>query len=323
VEKSVKEKYPLFQTSTWSYMKLNHDQITFWEENGFLVLPLFFSSTEIDNLEKGVQQVWKECPSNVLVDDLVASRRCFMSDLSEQDKTHHFKVMDLFLNYTEIRNFPLNNKLTPALEPLIDGPPVLIATLNFEKGSQQPIHADSIYLTPETEGHLIATWIAMEDVHPDAGGLVYIPGSHKIKPYVFSDGGHRSIESEMEDWMKFKMGEVERRGLKPQTFPAKKGDVFIWHAELLHGGSEINDYKKTRKSMVSHYASLRDSKILHRKLIQENGGYWHHRAPVGSTKQIKDMLPFPHLWKKAANMVVPPSIKGPLKGLIRKVFGIQ
>ena len=34
---------------------------------------------------------------------------------------------------------------------------------------------------------------------------------------------------------------------------AKKGDVFIWHANLIHGGSPIKDHSLTRKSMVIHY----------------------------------------------------------------------
>jgi hypothetical protein len=33
-------------------------------------------------------------------------------------------------------------------------------------------------------------------------------------------------------------------------FYAKKGDLFIWHANLLHGGTPILDKNSTRKSMV-------------------------------------------------------------------------
>jgi ectoine hydroxylase-related dioxygenase (phytanoyl-CoA dioxygenase family) len=46
--------------------------------------------------------------------------------------------------------------------------------------------------------------------------------------------------------------------LQKNRFPrkeliAKKGDVFIWHANLVHGGSPIKDPAITRKSMVVHY----------------------------------------------------------------------
>jgi ectoine hydroxylase-related dioxygenase (phytanoyl-CoA dioxygenase family) len=41
--------------------------------------------------------------------------------------------------------------------------------------------------------------------------------------------------------------------LEKKTFLAKKGDVFIWHANLLHGGNPMNQPELTRKSMVFHY----------------------------------------------------------------------
>jgi ectoine hydroxylase-related dioxygenase (phytanoyl-CoA dioxygenase family) len=36
---------------------------------------------------------------------------------------------------------------------------------------------------------------------------------------------------------------------------AKKGDVLLWHAMLIHGGAPINDLAVTRWSMACHYFS--------------------------------------------------------------------
>ena len=33
----------------------------------------------------------------------------------------------------------------------------------------------------------------------------------------------------------------------------RAGDVFLWHEQLLHGGTEIADMQRTRKSLVTHY----------------------------------------------------------------------
>jgi ectoine hydroxylase-related dioxygenase (phytanoyl-CoA dioxygenase family) len=41
--------------------------------------------------------------------------------------------------------------------------------------------------------------------------------------------------------------------LQQEKFMAKKGDVFVWHANLLHGGSPINNPALSRKSMVLHF----------------------------------------------------------------------
>ena len=46
---------------------------------------------------------------------------------------------------------------------------------------------------------------------------------------------------------------VAENNLKPVPFLAKKGDIFVWHANLLHGGLPIQNADLTRKSMVVHY----------------------------------------------------------------------
>jgi ectoine hydroxylase len=46
---------------------------------------------------------------------------------------------------------------------------------------------------------------------------------------------------------------VSAKGYEKKEFLAKKGDVFIWHANLVHGGAPIINKASTRKSMVIHY----------------------------------------------------------------------
>ncbi len=41
--------------------------------------------------------------------------------------------------------------------------------------------------------------------------------------------------------------------MEKQVFTAKKGDLLIWHANLMHGGEPHTNKEKTRKSMVFHY----------------------------------------------------------------------
>lgn len=44
-----------------------------------------------------------------------------------------------------------------------------------------------------------------------------------------------------------------RMGLEQKTFRPRKGDVLIWSADLVHGGSPVTDPSLTRKSLVGHY----------------------------------------------------------------------
>ena len=48
----------------------------------------------------------------------------------------------------------------------------------------------------------------------------------------------------------------EERGLETKTFVARKGDVLIWHGELMHGGVPIQDPTRTRKSLIAHLMPL-------------------------------------------------------------------
>jgi hypothetical protein len=46
---------------------------------------------------------------------------------------------------------------------------------------------------------------------------------------------------------------VEQKGLPAQRGILKKGQVLIWHANLLHGGGSHPDKARTRHSQVTHY----------------------------------------------------------------------
>ena len=55
------------------------------------------------------------------------------------------------------------------------------------------------------------------------------------------------------EYEKMLESKIIEHDIKKVTFSAKKGDLLIWHANLLHGGSKINEVNLTRKSMVAHY----------------------------------------------------------------------
>ena len=138
-----------------------------------------------------------------------------------------------------------------------------------EIGSAQPDHVDSLYMTPRSPHHLVAIWVALEDTHPDAGPLRYYPGSHKIPQYVFSNGSHHFIQDEMPLWDRHMRAQVEALKLQPEVFLARKGDVFVWSAYLLHGGSDIRDPARTRKSVVSiHRRPLSERRYMRSKTVE-------------------------------------------------------
>jgi len=261
-----------------SVMAVTDAQRTHWRDEGFLVLPGFFSDEEVDAVTGAVDRTWATRPYEVTVDDLVSGARTHASQVTDHDRDHHtFKVNDLYLAWSEVRQVALSERLGAVLGSLLDDEPVLCNTLNLNKGSQQADHLDTLYMTPQTPDKLVATWMALEDSHPDAGPLRYWPGSTHIDTFRFSDGTLHTVPEEMDEWSEYMADQADRRGLEQQTFEAKRGDLFIWHAWLLHGGSKINNPELTRNSLVSHYWARSDMAGF--ALAEAPGGKWWDRAP--------------------------------------------
>jgi hypothetical protein len=259
-------------------MVLTQAQRAHWRDDGFLVIPAFFTEQEVEAVIGALDLTWATRPHEVTVDDLATWRRLRASQVSDDERADHtFKVNDLYLSSHEVRGVALSARVGAILGELLDDVPVLCNTLNLEKGSQQADHLDTLYMTPTTPDKLVATWMALEDSHPDAGPLRYWPGSNHIDPYHFSDGGLHTVPDEMDRWTQYMADQVDRRGLEQQTFCARRGDLLIWHAWLLHGGSRIADPARTRNSLVTHYFARSD--VEHFALGHEPGGEWWVRPP--------------------------------------------
>lgn len=249
-----------------------------WREDGYAVLPGFYEHAELDAVEAAARLAWDTNAPRIVVDDTITGQRLRLCDVDAAARaTRRYKTNDLYLEREEVRRLALNERVTPILTALLGHVPVLCNSLNFRQGSEQGDHIDALFMTPRSPHHLVAIWVALEDCHPDAGPLRYYPGSHRIPPHVFSTGSNHVVDTEMPAWHAYTHGEVAARGLQAQTFAARKGDVFIWSAYLLHGGSPIADPSRTRSSIVFHYYSDEDCMAMGETIVPEHGGYWLHR----------------------------------------------
>ena len=60
-------------------------------------------------------------------------------------------------------------------------------SLTFIYGSEQRLHQDFLYVVAKIPSHLAAAWIALEDVHPEAGPLFYFP-VNRLPKFDFGTG---------------------------------------------------------------------------------------------------------------------------------------
>lgn len=138
-------------------------------------------------------------------------------------------------------------------------------TLNFQKGTQQPIHSDIIHFDTQPRTLMTAAWVALEDMNKDNGPLRFYPKSHQWGTWDYAEMGmHQkydiaSDKSDGKQDTQVKYGyELEKAmkqlGLRETVASElKKGQTFIWAAGLVHGGSIQNNMELTRLSQVSHY----------------------------------------------------------------------
>jgi phytanoyl-CoA hydroxylase len=235
-----------------------------WQDDGFLVLNEFYSAEETDKLQGLIEAAWVDrsnYSSLVTVDQHIGTdleQRIPFADADPVLRTTSYKLNDLHLESPPLREYLLSERLRDALLPLIGGTPMICNSLSFERGSQQQDHFDTFFMPPLTRNQMLASWIALEDVHPDAGPLRYYPGSHKIPPFRFSHGRYNLNLDERPQCTEYIERQLAETGIQPVEFYAKKGDIFIWHAHLLHGGSPIHDPTLTRKSLVTHYFCCED-----------------------------------------------------------------
>ena len=279
-----------------------------WRETGVVVFPACIDARLIDLLLEDITY-------------LSAHRSAF--DLTVEHKGVHYALRDLPLpplsdtgikfNCLETislaaRRLSLSRVVCSFLSHVFQDAPAVLQSLTFWRGSQQMAHLDYPWVRTQTKlPHLAASWIPLEDIHPDAGPLAYYPGSHKpgvIPPF---DWGGGSLVQEPDSpqtaghFVKYLADQVAARNLQKQIFLPKRGDVLLWHGGVLHEGTEVRDMARTRRSYVTHFTSLGAYPPDHRfpgalekgRHTSEHGGY------VFDHPWVKDSRELPS-WRRAA-----------------------
>lgn len=165
-----------------------------------------------------------------------------------------------------------NSRILEVVQRLLGGPARLRQSLLFERGSQQDLHDDTWYLPAGSRpGGTLGVWVALDDADSANGQLHYVSGSHRrpeeaLQPSESSRAERlllpgAALVAPAEATQPEEL--VLRRALEASgqdsshprldAFTARAGDVGLWHERLLHGGSRIRDWSRTRRSLVLHY----------------------------------------------------------------------
>lgn len=244
-----------------------------WRKTGAVILPQFMNTDAID--------AYVEERSHVPAD-------FFKRGYPGPTPYEHVETM---------RRLCLQPSLQMALEILIGEQMMLHLCLTPWVSTERNWHQDDYLNPPHVNSWYAAVWIALDDIHPDAGPFEYIPGSHtwplmrreKVLAHLTPEEreaadpisgaklwpklSERIVTPAIED-------EIAARGIAPKQFIAKKGDVLIWHGRLMHRGTEPKNSALLRKALIAHYSGVNHRPDMPNRAVENGGVYAVFNHPL-------------------------------------------
>ena len=220
------------------------EKARFYHRHGYLLLEDLFDDALIDAVRAEVEPLF--------------------ASPGEEPRRSGRRFQDAWRESAAARRLATHPGLTRLLSVLYERRPFPFQTLHFSHGSEQRPHADTVHFDSWPPRFMCGVWVALEDVGPENGTLVYYPGSQRLPDYAFDELGlrflnHNRLDAlEGETYAGYERYEdfVERlmatHGLERRLLSVAKGTALIWSAGLVHGGAPVERPGATRWSQVTH-----------------------------------------------------------------------
>lgn len=214
-------------------MPLTSEQLDHFHEHGFLCI------------DPGLDP---DLPDRVIAD---LAPHYGQDDLLESP--NGTRVQDAWTFSAAARELATHSTILDALKQLYERRALPFQTLNFPVGTEQRIHSDTIHFNSDPAGFMAGVWVALEDIDESNGALKYYPGSHRLPEVTMQDVGKGIGYDHYPDYENHIEKMIQSRGLHAERARVARGQAFIWHGNLLHGGGSHPDRSRTRHSQVTHY----------------------------------------------------------------------
>jgi hypothetical protein len=213
-----------------------------WLRDGLVVFPGLVSADTVDLHVAAVAALRAEVPNG-------------RDDYGLGDR-----IGQLHQKLPELVDTIASERLLGFLNWALDDEPLLFASLNFDRGTQQESHVDLIYFCIEPLYAMAGVWIALEDIDLNAGPLFYHLGSHHWPFDYPGESAAGASELAGDDlgrsanaWLDRLRGRVDANRSEKIPMVIRKGDAVVWHAKLAHGGMPRLRPELSRKSVVYHF----------------------------------------------------------------------
>lgn len=241
---------------------LKHNEVEEFASQGFVVFDPRIEPATIDAAYDALKDLYP--PEGTPADDM--GGKVAMRDAR--------RIQDAWRMIPAVKEIATAPRVLELLRQLYGRKPLPFQTLNFKVGSEQRTHSDTVHFNSSPAGYMCGVWVALEDVDMDNGPVAYYPGSHRWEeialPEVDAFGAttplgkglarlktnFKAVRDSMADYLVYEnviQARIDREGVKPVYATIRKGQAFVWAANLLHGGSPQRDRARTRLSQVTHY----------------------------------------------------------------------
>ena len=226
-------------------------------DDGCVVLPGAVAAADADRLVAAVSEAIGAGDRRTLatVDGDRGSRPSPAAPWMAQDPT--LKVLDAYMPLPVARDVLLAKPVRRLLRHIFDGEaPVLFQSVHYFHDPEPWFRRDTAYVKTVRPMELVGCWFVLDDVQPGSE-LAYVPGSHRVGDLLLLDHfkswspdlGHEVHQAWLDDLTRA----CSERGLEVRYVTPRKGDVLIWHADLVHGGAGEGSRSAARHSAVAHY----------------------------------------------------------------------
>jgi len=222
----------------------------------------------LEVVDHGYTVVRNALPASVCAQAIAAFRRFERANAAifseNRDPGGHYpRIVNLHCALPELLTLFTRNSLWLQVQDLLFGAPTALYTsLFYEVGSQQPLHRDTPVFSTRPEYLYFGSSVYLEPADDGNGCLELLEGGHRIpeldreamalRRYGSLDG---IPDQDPDLWIEYQNAVIEsgrQRGLAVKRLHVGTGDSLIWHPQLPHGGSAIQDGSRTRLSLVMH-----------------------------------------------------------------------
>lgn len=236
---------------------LTKEQLTFYQENGYLLVERLLTQGEAEDLRRECHALAQRLSVHADMDATWESARGAVAQAQATKILHCHNVQFYSAAFSRLI---VDERLTAVAAHIIDSPNVqLHHTKMFikppEKGSPFPMHQDYPFFPHERQS-MIAAIFHFDDAPIEKGCVRVVPGSHKLGPLQHEKSGSWHLP-------------FEQYPLKTAVpCPAKAGDVLFFSYLTIHG-SGLNVSNEARTTLL---VQMRDPTDLPTQDVHKSRG---------------------------------------------------